>query len=118
MVALRQSGGPFGRTSYRMTWEGSRVRAAIEANLRGDMERLASDLEAYLHATLHRDTGEMASKAFARVEVVGDRIVIRAGSDAPHTIWHELRYHPQLRQTLDSFAPKISQYIRNAARGG
>ena len=58
----------------------------------------------------------MADEAFAVVEVVGDRIVIRAGSDSPHTIYHELRYHPQLRQAMDVWAPKISAAVRAAAR--
>ena len=115
MVAQRQSGGPGGRSAYRVTWEGSRVKAAVDAAMLAGMQKLASDLEAYLHATLHRDTGEMADKAFAVVEVVGDRIVIRAGSDAAHTIYHELIYHPQLRQAMDVWAPKISALVRAAA---
>lgn len=93
------------------------MRGQVDAAMRAEMEQLASDLEAYLHATLHRVTGEMADKAFAVVEVVGDRIVIRAGSDAAHTLYHELRYHPQLRESMDIFAPRISEYIRRAVRG-
>ncbi len=115
-VAQRSSGGPGGRTSFRQTWEGSRVRAQITSGVNQAMSQMANDLEDYLHATLHRDSGEMADKAFATVEAVGDRIVVRAGSDAEHTVYHEFRYHPQLRSSMDIWAPKISAYVRAAAR--
>lgn len=117
MVALRQAGGPSGRGSFRFVWNGSRLRAEVSIEVQAAMQRLAADLESYLRATLHRDTGEMAERSFANVEVSGDRIIVRAGSDAAHTIYHEFRYHPQLRQTLDEWAPKISGYLRAVARG-
>lgn len=117
MVAVRQAGGPRGRGSYRLRWDGARVRAQVSVELQAAMQRMAADLEAYLRATLHRWTGEMAERSFATVEVRGERIVIRAGSDAPHTIYHELRYHPQLRQTMDLWAPKLAAAIRSVIRG-
>lgn len=117
MVAVRQAGGPSGRGAFRFRWDGARFLASVRAETQAAMEQLAADLEAYLHANLHRDSGEMADKAFATVEVRGERIVIRAGSEAGHTLYHEVLYHPQLRQAMDLWAPKIAAAIRAAARG-
>lgn len=116
MVSARRAGGPGGRGGFRFSWNGSRVVGQITANVQNAAEALARDLEAYLHATLHRDTGEMADRAFAVVSVSGTRIVVRAGSDAAHTVYHEFRYHPQLRQAMDLWAPKIAAYLRSAMR--
>ena len=118
MVAARQAGGPGGRGSFRFRWDGARIVGQVTAQVQDAADDLARDLESYLRATLHRDTGEMADQAFATVEFTGSRIVIRAGSDSQHTIWHELRYHPQLRQTMDEWAPKIANYLRAKMRAG
>jgi hypothetical protein len=117
MVAVRQAGGPRGRGGFRLRWDGSRLRAQVSTDLQGAMQRMAADLESYLRSTLHRDTGEMAEEAFATVEVRGDRIAIRAGSNAPHTFYHEVKYHPQLRETMDVWAPRLADAIRAIARG-
>lgn len=118
MVAVRQAGGPSGRGSYRFRWDGARVVSQVTAQAQSAADDLARDLEAYLRANLHRDTGQMADESFADVSVSGSRIVIRAGSDAGHTLFHELVYHPQLRQTMDEWAPKIASYLRAKMRGG
>ena len=118
MVAARQAGGPGGRGSFRFRWDGARIVGQVTAQVQDAADDLARDLEAYLHSELHRDTGDMADKAFARVSFTGSRIVITAGSESGHTIYHELRYHPQLRETMDIFAPQIAARIRAAMRGG
>lgn len=99
-----------------MSWYGSRVAGQLQANVRAEMEALARDLEAYLRATLHRDTGELAEGAFATVEAKATTILIRAGSTAEHAFWHEVRYHPQLRESLDKFAPTLAAAVRAAMR--
>lgn len=107
-----------GGVRYDLEWLGSEVyRKQAQAIVR-DMESFASLLEGYLHQTLHRWTGQMADEAYAVVDVRGDSIVISAGSSAGHTIYHELRYHPQLRQTMDVWAPRIAAGIARTVTGG
>jgi hypothetical protein len=60
----------------------------------------------------------MADEAYARIDVEGDKIVIRAGSESGHTLYHELRYHPQLRQTMDVWAPRIAAAVKAAINRG
>lgn len=118
MVAVTQAGGPRGRGGFRFRWDGARVVAATTTQTLSAAQQLASDLEAYLRSTLHRDTGEMADRSFARVDASKTRIVVVAGSDANHTVYHEFRYHPQLRQTMDLWAPRVASYLRAVMRGG
>lgn len=113
-VSVQGSGG----ARYRFEWAGEAARRKVAEAVLRDMESFASLLEGYLHGTLHRWTGEMADMAYARVTVQGDMIVIRAGSDSDHTLYHELRYHPQLRQTMDQWAPRIAAGIAATVRRG
>lgn len=101
-----------GTVTYTFEWKGQEVRAEVEKAARATMDELASDIEGYLHATLHRWTGEMADKAYAYVETVPNGYLLHAGSDTDHTWWHEVRYHPQLRQTMDRFAPTIGPRLK------
>lgn len=117
MVAVRGVGHGGLGPGYRFVWEGSRVKDEVAAKSAAGMRQLATELEAFLKSNLHRWTGMMADMAFARVEIVGDRIVIIAGSAAPHTVYHEYRYHPQLRLAMDQWAPKISAAIRSGVGG-
>lgn len=104
-------------SGYKLTWRGSTVLREIDESIDSAMRDLQSDILNYLQTNLHRYTGQMADEAFAELTVEsGKRRVLRVGSDAPHTIFHELRYHPQLREALDEWAPKVSAYIRQALR--
>lgn len=103
---------------YTLDWQGDRAYRFVVNDVIREMESLAALLEGYLHDTLHRVTGEMADQAFARVEVRGSTIVIVAGSTSEHTIYHEIRYHPQLRQTLDIWAPRVAANVRAAINRG
>ena len=84
----------------------------------GAAQQVAKQLQAYLRSTLHRwpehATHQMADEAFARVEVEGNVVKIVFGSPAPYTFWHEVRYHAQLRQTLDVWAPIFSRMVMRA----
>jgi hypothetical protein len=113
-VSIQGAGG----ARYRFDWTGEAARLKVAEAVLRDMESFAALLEGYLRATLHRVTGDMADKAFARVEVRGNLIVIVAGSESDHTIFHELRYHPQLRQTMDQWAPRIAAGIAATVRRG
>ncbi len=112
MVALRSSG----KGRYKLTWQGATVKQAIDSALDAALEALAQEIRAYLQANLHRITGRMAAESFAEVEVRGGKRTLSLGSDAPYTIFHELRYHPQLRETADIFAPQVTPRIQQALR--
>lgn len=120
--AIRIAGGPRGRGAARFTWEGATVLRQWEAQIQAGMETLAEEIESDLRSNLHRVTDEMADNAFANVEVRGGKRTITAGSTAPHTAYHELgtsRYsaHPQIRQTIDRYAPRLTERIAAARRG-
>lgn len=105
-------------SDYKLTWRGATVLREIDSRVDEAMERLKDEVQSYLTSNLHRYTGQMADESFAEIEVVrGKKRKLVAGSDAPHTLFHEIRYHAQLRETLDIFAPKLSQYIREALSG-
>lgn len=104
------------RTSYRFKWTGDQVRRKVAENVLREMESVAALIEGYLRSTLHRWTGEMADKVYSEVDQDGSRIIIRVGSDAPHTFYHEVKYHPQLRATLDVWAPRLASVIAAAMR--
>ena len=111
MVALRQTGGG-GGPNWKMVWEGSRVAAQVRTGSQAGLNQLAAEIRAWLQANLHVVTGDMVGRSFANVRIVGDRITIDAGSGSDHAFWHEVRFHPQFRQCMDIFAPKISAAIR------
>lgn len=104
-------------SNYKFTWRGATVLREINSNVDRAMVRLQREVLAYLKTNLHEYTGQMRREAFAevRAETGGKRTLV-AGSDAPHTLFHEFRYHPQLRETLDTFAPKVTQYLQDAFR--
>lgn len=104
-------------SGYKLTWRGGVVLKEIDSNIDSAMSNLQSDILNYLQTNLHRYTGQMADEAFAELSIEsGKKRVLRVGSDAPHTIYHELRYHPQLREALDEWAPKVTQYLQAAFR--
>lgn len=103
------------RQSYRTTWNGDAVQKRVAESVLREMESLASLIEGYLRSTLHRWTGEMSDKAFAEVDVEGSRIIIRFGSDAEHTFWHEVKYHAQIRDSADIWMPKLAALVTAAA---
>lgn len=104
------------RTTYRFRWAEPAVARKVAENVLSDIESFAALLEGYLRSELHVWTGEMRDRAYVEVDTKGDTILIRAGSDAEHTFWHEVRYHPQLRQAMDIWAPKLAATIRAALR--
>ncbi len=104
-------------SNYKFTWRGATVYRQVTQNVDDAMENLRRDVLAYLHQTLHIYTGEMNEQAFAELEVVtGKKRKLVVGSDSEHTLFHEFRYHPQLRETMDEWAPKVSQYLQAAFR--
>ena len=116
MVAVRQVG-----KSGTFQWQGATVLKAWEDQIQAGMEDEADEVEADLKATLHRDSNQMADNAFAVVEVRGTKRTLRAGSTAPHTVFHELgtanfEGHPQIREVIDRHAPHVTQKIREARR--
>jgi hypothetical protein len=127
MPTYRQAGGP-GRTGYHLTWEGARFTKMVDDSVVDALEELGADILDDLHATLHVWTGEMRDKAFAEVELrgVGQRRTLVFGSDAPHTIYHELGWHrangasfeghPQIREIADRWVPKFTPMLRDAVK--
>lgn len=123
MVAARTAGGPYGRGNFRTTWNGATVLQQWQAQIQAGMETVAAETLAELISTLHRVSGEMADNAFATVAVRGTKRTIVAGSTAPHTAYHELgtttfEGHPQIRKIIDQTAPKLTQHIAAARKGG
>lgn len=97
-------------------WHPETVERATDRALQATALELADDIEAYLHATLHRWTGEMADKAYGIAQRTATGWLIRGGSDTDHTFWHEVRYHPQLRQTMDVFSRQIGERVAQHLR--
>lgn len=101
-----------GQVTYTFKFDGRTAYNVVDRAARETMDDLAKDIGPYLHSYLHRWTGEMADMAFAEVHKVPDGYELEAGSDSDHTFWHEVRYHPQLRATLDRFAPQIGPRLQ------
>lgn len=115
MVAVTQ--GRLGnRQGYRFTWTGDAVRRRVNEAMLREVESVAALLEGYLRSTLHRITGDMADKSFAEVDVRGAVIILRFGSDSEHAMAHEIRWHPQIRQTADIWIPKVIAQVVAALR--
>jgi len=108
----------YSTSNYKLTWRGAIVLKTINDDINRAMENLRQDIEQYLHSNLHKWTGQMADEAFAELTIVtSGKRTLSVGSDAPHTLYHEFRYHPQLREALDIWAPKVTQYLQAALRG-
>ena len=118
MPTTRTAGGPKGRGSYRITSNWRAFQKLVDDATAAAARQLQQDILRYLHENLHRWTGEMAERAFCEVYFTASgTLVVRFGSDAAHTFWHEVRYHPQIRETADIWLPKVGEYIkREAAR--
>jgi hypothetical protein len=54
----------------------------------------------------------MAEKAYGREERTPTGYRVVAGSDTDHTFWHEVRYHPQLRQCMDLFSVQMGPRLK------
>jgi hypothetical protein len=120
VAALTPSGGPGRR--FKLTWQGATVTRQVDAAVQRALDGRAQAALDALRSELHRDTGEMAERAFAEVSVAGTKRTLRLGSDAPHTAYHELgtsNYpaHPQIRAIADRIAPTITPAIRTALGG-
>lgn len=106
------------------TWNGAAILAGIEAAVDQTVNDRAKGIEQRLHAELHRwhltppDQHFLADMAYAAVYHVGARWTLSAGSEASYTVWHELKYHPQIRQIVgDQEGPKLAAAVRDAVRG-
>lgn len=109
MATTRQQ---VGSTTYTVRWEGAKLSATVRNAARETMQGLRSDVDSWLHTNLHRWTGEMEAMAFAEYEEKGDELTVSGGSDSPHTFWHEVRWHPQLRACLDIHAPQMGPRLK------
>jgi len=123
MVAVRTAGGPYGRGAFRTTWRGATVLQQWQAQIAAGMERVAAETLADLRVTIHEDTGRMRREAYATVEVRGTKRTLVAGSAAPYAAYEELGTiyrpgHPQIRQVVDRQAPRVTQAIASARKGG
>lgn len=109
--------GTVGRGTYAFQWNAVNLEALVQRAALETMQEIATDLRAWFLANLHRWSGEMAEQSYARVELQPQGLVIHAGSRSDHTYWHEVRYHPQLRQAQDLFAPQMRiRLIQRLAR--
>jgi len=117
-MAFKTAGGPRGRGSFRVSNRWSVLTKQVDDGTVAAAHQLQKDILNYLHANLHRWTHEMANRAFCEVYFTSGKLVVRFGSDAAHTAYHEFIYHPQIRQTADLWLPKIGPYIRAALNKG
>lgn len=111
-------------TAPTLVWNGPALLARIEAAVDHAVNDRATHIEQRLHAELHRwhltppDEHFLADEAFAAVYHVGDRWTLSAGSEAWYAIWHELRFHPQIRQIVgDQEGPRLAAAVEAAVRG-
>ncbi len=111
-MAIARRAMSVGRSTYTFEWNGEALSRRVEQAAKATMDELAAEIQPYLVATLHRWTGEMAEASYAYVETVPEGYLLHAGSDTDHTFWHEVIYHPQLRQTLDRFGPLMGPRLR------
>lgn len=99
----------------------------IDDSVADALDELASDVLEDMHASLHVWTGEMVEKAFAEVTLsgIGQRRTMVFGSDAPHTIYHELGWHrgnasfeghPQIREIADRWVPRFTPILRSIVK--
>lgn len=100
-------------------WNGPAVLGLIRGAQREGLEARARIVAAELRANIHRQTGQMAEQAFARVEEQGGRLVLVAGSTAPHAVYEELGTsrrpgHPVIRQTMDANVKQVPADIARA----
>ncbi len=114
MVSLRQSGSG----TLKFTWQGATVKQQINADVNRALNDLASEIRAFMQGYLHEITGRMKRESFAYVEIRGGKRTLVVGSDAPYTLFHELRYHAQFREIADTFAPKVTPTLQKALNGG
>lgn len=118
--SVRSAGGPGGRGGFRFTWNGAKVIKDIEDAQASMARQLQQDILQYLYTTLHRwpkhdyrRGRRMAELAFVEVYFTpAGYLAVRWGSDAPWTVYHEFRYHPQLRETADIFLPQVAERLR------
>lgn len=101
-----------GRSTFNFEWDAQQVEQVVVIGIGRMMDKLAADTEAWLRANLHEYTGEMRAKSYAHNERTSQGFAVHAGSDTDHTFWHEVRYHPQLRQCMDLFAPTMGLRLR------
>lgn len=118
MVSARQAGGPAGRGVLRLTWNGARIAARIEAGVQQAMDQTANEAQADARSRARVDTGRMRAGIEAAVRTTGGgrRQIVLSGS-APYTIFHELgtsriTAQPMLRPAMDAAALKLRQRIR------
>ena len=107
--------------AVRLQWRGASVLRQWEAQITAGLEAEAAEVLADLRSSIHVDTGDMRSKAFAEVTVAGTKRTLRAGSDSEHAVYEELGTsnrpgHPQIRGVMDRHIPHVTARIR-AARG-
>lgn len=107
-------GASVGGSSYTFVWHAERLQSRVDIAVGAAAERLAAEVQEWLRSNLHRYTGEMAENAYGRMDRTPTGFRITGGSDTDHTFYHEVRYHPQLRQCLDLFAPTMGARVREA----
>lgn len=113
MVAVTTAGGPGGRGSFRLTWEGATVQRAWGAEILAGLEAEATEILADLRTSIHMQTGDMRRAAFAEVAVRGTKRTIVAGSAVDYAVYEEAR-HPQIRAVVDRHAPHVTRKIAAA----
>jgi hypothetical protein len=101
------------------TWRGPALLAAKNGAVKDALGKLAGDIDSHLASELHVWTGEMRDMRFAEVDERGDNPEVVFGSDASHTVFHELfarNYtpHSQIRETGDIFSRQLPGYIVRA----
>lgn len=134
-VAFSESGGPYGRGGYKLTWRGGAFAQAVDEAIEDALADLRKEILDYLRANLHKGRHpypeSMKGRVFARLDFRGksQRRALVVGSNAPWSMWHEKGYvredgttfegHNQFEQTLQVFAKRVSPVIRSAmARKG
>lgn len=122
MVAVRQSGSPYRGTTFRMTWEGARIAAQIDAAVQKAMDETAAEAEQIARSLSRVDTGHMQAELTAAVSAAAGRRQIVISGGASYTIFHELgtvkmSAQPMIRPAIDQTAPKLTARIRAASSG-
>lgn len=102
-------------------WNGPVLIAAKNGAVHDALGKLAQDIDAHLASEFHVWSGQMRDERFAEVDERGDNPEVVFGSDAPHSIFHELfatnyEPHPQIRESGDLFGAQLGPRVVAAFR--
>jgi HK97 gp10 family phage protein len=111
------------RGSFRFTWRGAEVRAALEDAMQQAMQDTAEAAKQEAQSLAPVDTGLLRDSIYADMDARGGtaRRTLTIGADAPYAAYVELGTgrapaQPFIRPAVDKLAPVLTERLRAAIR--